>query len=180
MRTMRLTGARSAAAALVLLCASGAEAGLVNFTVSGDVNFALFGNPFGLNTGDTVTASGVFDDSVLSGGSGTVSFNDPGNSMTLTIGGIVYTDVMDVFGGADITLGGGSLVSFDYGATAGVNGAIADFQSNFLNFGSGAWLVGTWDAASFQMTPVPVPAAFWLFGSGLLGLVAQARKRRKA
>ncbi|VAW59516.1 hypothetical protein MNBD_GAMMA11-2899, partial [hydrothermal vent metagenome] len=27
-------------------------------------------------------------------------------------------------------------------------------------------------------SPVPVPAAVWLFGSGLLGLLAAARRRR--
>jgi hypothetical protein len=35
------------------------------------------------------------------------------------------------------------------------------------------------DAYLLQMQLVPVPAAVWLFGSGLLGLVAVARKRRK-
>ena len=28
--------------------------------------------------------------------------------------------------------------------------------------------------------PIPIPAAAWLFGSGLLGLVGVARRRRKA
>jgi hypothetical protein len=32
----------------------------------------------------------------------------------------------------------------------------------------------------FDVTPVPVPAAVWLFGSGLLGLVAVARRRAQA
>lgn len=31
-----------------------------------------------------------------------------------------------------------------------------------------------------SLTPVPVPAAVWLFGSGLLGLVDIARRRRTA
>ena len=32
--------------------------------------------------------------------------------------------------------------------------------------------------ASYRYSPVPVPAAAWLFGSGLLGMVAVARRRR--
>jgi hypothetical protein len=35
------------------------------------------------------------------------------------------------------------------------------------------------DSHLLQMQVVPVPAAAWLFGSGLLGLLAAARKRRK-
>ena len=34
--------------------------------------------------------------------------------------------------------------------------------------------------ANFDFTAVPVPAAVWLFGSGLVGLVGVARRRRKA
>jgi hypothetical protein len=30
-----------------------------------------------------------------------------------------------------------------------------------------------------KLQPVPVPAAFWLFGSGLLGLVSISRRRRR-
>jgi probable HAF family extracellular repeat protein len=35
------------------------------------------------------------------------------------------------------------------------------------------------EAHAFLMTPVPVPAALWLFGSGLLGLTGLARSRKK-
>jgi len=31
---------------------------------------------------------------------------------------------------------------------------------------------------SFVNNPVPVPAAVWLFGSGLIGLVGVARRKR--
>ncbi|MEN8107443.1 MAG: VPLPA-CTERM sorting domain-containing protein [Pseudomonadota bacterium] len=34
--------------------------------------------------------------------------------------------------------------------------------------------------ASFQRVVVPVPAAVWLFGSGLMGLVGIARKKKAA
>ena len=34
--------------------------------------------------------------------------------------------------------------------------------------------------ANFDFTVVPVPAAVWLFGSGLLGLVGVARRKKSA
>jgi hypothetical protein len=45
-------------------------------------------------------------------------------------------------------------------------GPFAGFNFNFNLHGS--------------MTVVPIPAAAWLFGSGLLGLVAMARRKRKS
>lgn len=45
-----------------------------------------------------------------------------------------------------------------------------------------AWIekkgVGTIISMDIDTTPVPVPAAIWLFGSGFLGLVAVSRRRR--
>lgn len=35
-----------------------------------------------------------------------------------------------------------------------------------------------WDDVSLEVSAVPVPAAVWLFGSGLLGLVGVARRRK--
>jgi hypothetical protein len=51
--------------------------------------------------------------------------------------------------------------------TAG--GPFGGFNANF-----NANLTGTPD------TVIPVPAAVWLFGSGLLGLVGIARRKKKA
>ncbi len=34
-----------------------------------------------------------------------------------------------------------------------------------------------WPYASFQTSEVPVPPAFWLYGTGLLGLIGAARRR---
>jgi hypothetical protein len=53
-----------------------------------------------------------------------------------------------------------------------------------LQFGFNVDTVGTgptgnyYDNVNFGVTPVPVPAAVWLFGSGLLGLVGVARRRK--
>ncbi len=40
------------------------------------------------------------------------------------------------------------------------------------------WSVYVWAVHSGDVSAVPVPAAMWLFGSGLLGLVGVARRRR--
>lgn len=37
---------------------------------------------------------------------------------------------------------------------------------------------GFFDDASFELAPVPVPAAAWLFGSAMLGLMGVARRRK--
>ena len=43
-------------------------------------------------------------------------------------------------------------------------------------FAYGAWAVQSGNAGA-ALAPVPVPAAVWLFGSGLLGLIGVARRR---
>ena len=63
--------------------------------------------------------------------------------------------------------------------TCGVmGGCLVDmaFESSFSQTTSGAWSFSISDPA--RMNPVPVPAAAWLLGSGLLGFGAMLRKRK--
>ena len=60
--------------------------------------------------------------------------------------------------GASLPMAGGPFA----GSSPGFNGTTVD------------------DFPSSGVAPIPVPAAVWLFGSGLLGLVGVARRRRKA
>ena len=60
-------------------------------------------------------------------------------------------------------------------AAAPDNTATVTFNVLVLAPAGGA---GYFDTASFDVAPVPVPAAVWLFGSGLLGLVGVARRRK--
>jgi hypothetical protein len=49
------------------------------------------------------------------------------------------------------------------------------YQINFDGFNAGLEVMGS--TLGVDLQPVPVPAAVWLFGSGLLGLTAIARRR---
>lgn len=60
----------------------------------------------------------------------------------------------------------------------------ADFTSivgkldfNLNNNGDGLWLPGSANVYMGETSAVPVPAAVWLFGSGLMGLIGFARRK---
>ncbi len=126
---------------------------------------------YGLNwtaSGGTLyTAPGTYtislDDSA-SGGVGTA-----GQTMTFTVGA-------GQIGGA---------IKFAWGATTGID-VVNVWDVNPDGSLSYATVPGMKDGpfpgfqASFNLSPVPVPAAVWLFGSGLLGLVGVARRKKAA
>ena len=53
-------------------------------------------------------------------------------------------------------------------------------DAGFLDVGLRNTLADTYSIAydNFTITAVPVPAAVWLFGSGLIGLVGIARRKK--
>ena len=53
-----------------------------------------------------------------------------------------------------------------------------DFQAGCLTPGSSN-IAGGGDCSMEAVNPVPVPAAAWLFGSGLIGLIGMARRRKQ-
>lgn len=78
-----------------------------------------------------------------------------------TVGGVVTYTSTDVCSGSAGT--GGACTTDGTLGLAMIDGAFPGFSANF----------------DFT-TPVPVPAAVWLFGSGLLGLVGVARRKKAA
>ena len=122
----------------------------------------------------------------------TVDTQDPGAGVS----GGSYTSV--VVGPGQI---GGS-IKFNWGATTGIDviqvwdvsgstwtstDALCSGDASAVGFcGDGILGTGMIDGpfpgfnANFDFTAVPVPAAVWLFGSGLVGLVGVARRRRKS
>ena len=169
----------------LIMSTSAANAALMNYTITGDVWFGDDPevNFFGLNPTDTITATGVFEDDVLTtDGSGTISFGaGSGNSMTLTVGFETYTASNDqsflLDGSPHITLSNFALTDLDFFALAGTNGANGDFNSYFLAFDDLDVLYGEW-RTTVEISAVPVPAAAWLFGSGLLALFGFVRRKK--
>ena len=179
MHTFRMGIVAAIAATALSLLTVPAQATLVSFTLTGDITAAGNNNPFGVTTADVVTATGTFDNTGFTGLLDQATLL----SLDITVGSESFTNSMDVnFGAGDITFSLGSFYSLDFNADDGVNGATADFDSFFTSFasdnggGSTKDIAGTW--ISYSQVVVPVPAAVWLFGSGLLGLVGVARRKR--
>ena len=78
---------------------------------------------------------------------------------------LTSTDPVDVW----------TLLSVSGTAPAGTTGVRFQLQTMDTGAGGGA---PRWDDASFDAAVIPVPAAVWLFGSGLVGLVGVARRRK--
>ncbi len=172
-------------ALIVLFGMNNANAALATFSLTGNVESAEAGGIYNLAIGDTITATGSFDDSLLAGGFGGIT------NLLITAGDLTFNNSMEVFGGGEISFNpDGTLFALTYEANEGQLGSSADFDSFFTIFtglttspnkvqGSYATytISGQWDVASFAVTTVPVPAAAWLLGSGLIALVGCARRR---
>lgn len=189
MRKVLRTGGASLAGILMLFGAAAAQAALVNFTLTG-ISDGSSGSPYGINLGDNIFASGTFDDSAIA--SGTVYFDQAhsGNTMTINAGSLTLDNTQD----DNYAAGGSPKLEFDgSGNLIGLGYNVGFLDGSAFDSGTlSGWIVndasfnlatGSWTASSFSMTPVapvPVPAAVWLFGSGLLGTFALTRRKKRA
>lgn len=124
-------------------------------------------------TGFNFGGTGVFAPNVT----GTMSADITGTSLTFSA-----LDFGGIFGGTQFFLAPDDLNAVNvesfvdngdgtYGVVVRYIGTINDPGGSFHNFASNWRLEGT-------MTVVPVPAAVWLLGSGLIGLVGIARRKK--
>ena len=145
-----------------------AQAALVNYEITGTVTIGdeTAPNLFNLTAGDTITASGVFDDSILGTGENTISFDGVTTTLSIDVNGTVYTQDDDPF--ASMTFIDGALSDFDFYGS--------EFNSFFTNFDDYGSLLGEW-SSDVQISAVPVPAAIWLFGMGLMTLAGFAKRK---
>ena len=165
---------------LTALFDDGGTAGSVNLTltVSGGVELATVTQVY-LNVADGITGlgNGIFGGS---GPSGTVTYAPP----PIRADGSGLYDILIDFPLNSDTFGAGESVTVLFTADGLVASSFNDWST--LEFGSttGPYLA----AAKFQTTgngsqsdwvgAVPVPAAVWLFGSGLIGLIGVARRKK--
>jgi hypothetical protein len=138
-----------------------------------------FGDP-----GESITATGTFtaDLGTIGNETGTVLFaTGSGNTMSIDLNGTFLFATNDSgYGtgiGPSLTFASGSLFDFDFQKPAS-----PAFNSSFLSFDDFDSMYGEWTNLSLTVVPtvVPVPAAVWLFGSGLLGLAGMARRKKRA
>lgn len=187
MPMFRKTGCAALVACCMALGTTGAHAALVNFTLTGTTDeWTIAPNVFGVGVGDTITVTGTFDDSVLSGGTGTVSFDQStGNTLAISFPNVSFTEQSDSNytlsnSRPNLTLDSGVLTGFNFDAEfGGVDGHAFNSQDLFFfgwEYGYDLTVSGVW--GDFSMTPVPVPAAVWLLGSGLIGLAGIAKRKR--
>ena len=136
-----------------------------------------------------ITTGGILETANVSG---TGSLNIFDGSQTLTAD-LIWIDIASLnVAGVLNTLGSANLTNVVY---AGVNGDLlalsnagAGTNTATFQFTSPTSLTSLFTTAtattstsfSGSITPVPVPAAVWLFGSGLLGLVGIARRKKTA
>lgn len=166
------------------------DAGVGNYTATLNLYGVCEPSGFvGACAGDPGAAS-VKTDIIMQGS--TWSEGDPGlawgdvsesstPSVTLTQTGVSGWVSVDVTSLMDAWVGGTSDFGFslsqeNYGVIRADNGSVA--VSAFCDTESTAGMCATGSfAPTLEVSAVPVPAAAWLFGSGLLGLVGVARRK---
>jgi hypothetical protein len=158
---------------LIALGMASAQAALVNYTITGlvlvgDETYGAGSNVFNLTANEEITAFGVIDDSVFGAGTNNATFVGS-NTITIDVNGTLFTEADDA--GASLTFVNGDLDDFSFIA--------GTFNSNFMQFNDPVsnFFLGQWNTAVVT-TVIPIPAAFWLFGSGLMGLIGIARKKK--
>lgn len=166
-------------AAVISLSANAASAATVWMPTSEDTDFLQF-DLAGLNTNGGSLA--LFDEADF-GGMGLI-IGDTGGQVTFQANGSNW----------DATFSGGGTIMLvdDYNFVLGMSwdggsswygdssyslagGSPDSYQINFDGFNAGLEVMGS--TLGVDLQPVPVPAAVWLFGSGLVGLAAIARRR---
>ncbi len=122
-------------------------------------------------------------------GNYSADFSDLNNDGSANVGMNAWDGLIDGVTQMNLSLFSGACSSLTPGCTGAIglvsdgptlySGAVNSTIGIHMNFDLSAGDKVTFNTL-FDITPVPVPAAVWLFGSGLLGLVAVARRKAQA
>jgi hypothetical protein len=139
-----------------------AETGDPNIVVNASTTPTHF---VGVGYTDTATTTFVVGDS-----SNIPSVGDTPEAAgsALTVSGGVLTGKLTIFG-TSATSGLRSYAAYDFDNET--------FQAFIANVSGGSTLIGDGTFVNPSAVVVPVPAAVWLFGSGLIGLVGVVRRK---
>jgi len=147
-----------------------ANAATYQYTIYGDVDYD-FGSIWNLTDTDTIIASGEFtaDLGAIGNETGSVTFSGADFMNINLLDGDWLTEA-DSSPAVMLTFAAGDLTDFDFLGNT--------FSSNFMIFddGQGFSMGGFWGPDA-NLTVVPIPAAVWMFGSGLIGLFGWSRRR---
>jgi hypothetical protein len=166
------------ASAFVFLVSGSANATTVFAPTDTDVNFYTNNLPVGhllalFDDSDTSFSSNL---GILTGG----GFNVPVTGLAaFTAGGVSLGDYTVTSGANSLNLTGSDWFTLAISVDGGQNWS-GDIGATYL--GNNIYNVDFGDGTVLQVdvTVVPVPAAVWLFGSGLLGLAGVARSKKTA
>jgi len=158
-----------------LLTVARVDAATIFAPTDGDVNFLLgdlLGAQLAIFDDDDQTYAGLSLDVQIGDVVGFAGPNGSGDhtaTNTTTIGTLSLTD------SSNFILG----LSTDNGVSWMPDAAVVSLGANAysVTFGTGANVI---EVDVQIVPPIPVPAAVWLFGSGLVGLLGMAGVRRKA
>jgi hypothetical protein len=146
-------------------------------TASGDASFAAYTvewSVFGSPTGTTAYTSDNYSFTTT-----TSAYNAA--TRTLTVAGTLTNTTADYSCSGSAFFCGGALPAFDLSLTLTfADDTLQAFSGNLVGTnddGAGSQYSYAW-SFNGQAPEVPVPAAFWLFGSGIAGLAGFARSRK--
>ena len=162
------------------LSATTAHSTTIFTPTDGDINFSVTTGQ--VNTGGYTLA--IFDDLALSGG----VINGAADHLTVSIPELINWDFTqtlsntNTLGTLDIGTDGQFILAVQLFVEGGWIGGDPDHGSMWTVPETNQYAIKFGDIGGFDLVvdiaPVPVPAAVWLFGSGLLGLVGVARRKK--
>lgn len=103
-------------------------------------------------------------------------------STKITAGSLTFDGTMSAapLQESKLQVSNGNLVDFDYNALFYKNGAPENFQSDLQSFSATSEVIGAFTTGTLKgswVKVVPIPAAAWLFGSGLVAFVTFFRRK---